>query len=114
MAMSGMNQATHDYIVFKLGQAVQILLLAQRDTPVRKNYKNFEMAIAIVRGVQKAFGDTWEATRDANTAMPELESARAKLTLVHAGEAAPSVAAATKHIDEIINALKPHLDAPTS
>jgi hypothetical protein len=30
--MPGMNQATHDYIVFKLGQALQLLLLAQRDT----------------------------------------------------------------------------------
>jgi hypothetical protein len=112
--MSGMNQATHNYIVFKLSQALQMLLLAQRDTPVRKNYKNFEMAIGIVHGVQKTFGDTWEATRDANTAMPELESTKAKLTLVHAGEAAPSVAAAIKHIDDIIKALKPHLDEPTS
>src|SRR5260370_6834261 len=112
--MTGMDQAMDEYIVFKLGQGLEVLLVAQRDTPVRKNYKNFEMAIGIVHGVQKTFGDTWDATRDANTAMPELESARAKLTLVHAGEAEPSVAAAIKHISEIINALKRHLDAPPS
>src|SRR5450759_2030690 len=110
--MSGMNQATHDYIVFKLGQALQMLLLAQRDTAVRKGYKNFDMAIGIVHECQKIFGGTWEATRDANTAMPALESAKAKLILVHAGEAATSVGVAIKHIDEIIKALKPHLDAP--
>jgi len=46
--MPGMNQATHDYIVFKLGQALQLLLLAQRDTAVRKGYRNFDMAISIV------------------------------------------------------------------
>jgi len=65
-----------------------------------------------VHECQKIFGGTWEATRDANTAMPALESAKAKLILVHAGEAATSVRAAIKHIDEIIKALKPHLDAP--
>ena len=65
--MSGMNQATHDYIVFKLGQALQLLLLAQRDTAVRKGYMNFDMAISIVRDCQKTFADTWAATRDANT-----------------------------------------------
>ncbi len=108
--MPGMNQATHDYIVFKLGQALQLLLLAQRDTAVRKGYMNFDMAISIVRDCQKTFADTWAATRDANTAAPALESAVAKLNLVHSGDAAPSVAAALRHIQEVIKALKPHLD----
>jgi len=94
--MSGMNQATHDYIVFKLGQALQMLLLAQATTAVRKGHKNFDMAIGFVHECEKIFGGTWEATRDPNTAMPALESAKAKLILVHAGEAATSVGAALR------------------
>ena len=39
LQMSGKSQATHDYIVFKLGQALQLLLLAQRDTAVQKGYR---------------------------------------------------------------------------
>jgi hypothetical protein len=58
--MSGKNQATHDYIVFELAQA--------HLASVR-----FDLAIDIVHGCQKTFGDAWEATRDAYTAMPESE-----------------------------------------
>jgi hypothetical protein len=112
--MSGKNQATHDYILFKLGQALQLLLLAQRDTAVQKGYKNFALAIDIVHGCQKTFGDAWEATRDANMAMPDMASARTKLTLLHTGAAAQSIAAATTHIDEIIKALTHHLDVSPS
>jgi len=58
--MSGMNQATHDYIVFKLGQALQCCYWRSATHQCAKNYKNFEMANGIVHGVQKTFGDTWE------------------------------------------------------
>src|ERR1700687_3814817 len=112
--MSGKNQATHDYIVFKLAEALKQLVQAQRDTVVQKGYKNFELAIDIVHRCQKTFGDAWEATRDASTAMSDMESARTKLTLLHTGLAAQSVTAATKHIDEIIKALSHHLDATPS
>ena len=107
--MSGMNQATHDYIVFKLAEALKLLVQAKYDSPVQ-GFKNFDLAIVIVRGCQKTFGDTWEATRDAIKAMPDLVSARKKLLLVNAGNAAPSVAAAIKHVDEIIKALEHHID----
>jgi hypothetical protein len=112
--MSGKNQATHDYIVFKLAEALKLLIQARRDTAVQKGYKNFDLAIEIVHGCQKTFGDAWEATRDANTAMPDMTSARTKLTLLHAGAAAQSVAAATKHIDEVITALAHHMDVAPS
>ena len=112
--MSGMNQATHDYIVFKLSEALKLLVQAQHDTPVPKSYKDFDLAIGIVCRCQKTFGDTWEATRDANTAMPDLVSARTKLALVHAGEASPSIRAAIKHIDEIIKALMHHREVSPS
>jgi hypothetical protein len=53
--MSGKNQATHDYIVFKLAEALKQLVQAQRDTVVQKGYKNFELAIDIVHsGKQRA------------------------------------------------------------
>lgn len=107
--MSGKNQATHDYIVFKLAEAVKQLVQAQRAAPVQKGYKNFDLAIDIVRSCQKTFGDAWETTRDANTAMPDMVSARTRLTLLHTGTAAQSVAAAVKHIDEIIKALTHHV-----
>lgn len=111
--MSGMNQATHDYIVFKLAEALKLLVQAKYDTPVQ-GFKNFDLAIVIVRGCQKTFGDTWEATRDAIKAMPDLVSARKKLLHVNAGEAVPSVAAAIKHVHEIIKALEHHIDVPAS
>ena len=111
--MSGMNQATHDYIVFKLAEALKLLVQAKYDTPVQ-GVKNFDLALVIVRGCQKAFGDTWEATRDAIKAMPDLVSARKKLLQVYAGEAAPSVAAAIKHVDDITKALEHHIDASAS
>lgn len=107
--MSGKNQATHDYIVFKLAEALKQLAQAQRAAPAQKGYKNFDVAIDIMHGCQKTFGDAWEATRDANTAMPDMVSARTKLTLLHTGAAALSVAAAIKHIDEIIKALMHHM-----
>jgi hypothetical protein len=112
--MSGKNQATHDYIVFKLAEALTQIVQAQKSSPVQKSYKNFDLAVDIVRGCQKAFGDAWEASRDVNTAMPDMVSARTKLTLLHTGAAAKSVAAAVKHIDEIIKALTHHLDASPS
>ena len=37
--MSGKSQATHDYIVFKLGQALQLLLLAQRAAQCKRATK---------------------------------------------------------------------------
>jgi hypothetical protein len=111
--MSGMNQATHDYIVFKLAEALKLLVQAKYDTPVQ-GFKNFDLAIVIVRGCQRTFGDTWEATRDAIRAMPDLVSARKKLLQVNAGDAAPSVAAAIKHVDEIIKALEHHIDVSAS
>ena len=111
--MSGMNQATHDYVVFKLAEALKLLVQAKYDSPVQ-GFKNFELAIVIVRGCQKTFGDTWEATRDAIKAMPDLVLARKKLLLVNAGDTAPSVAAAIKHVDEIIKALEHHLDVSAS
>jgi hypothetical protein len=112
--MSGKNQATHDYIVFKLAEALKQLVQAQRANPVQKGYKNFDLAIDVIHGCQKTFGDAWEATRDANTAMPDMVSARTKLTLLHTGTAAQSVAAAIKHIDEIIKALMHHMDSSPS
>jgi hypothetical protein len=111
--MSGMNQATHDYIVFKLAEALKLLVPAKYSTPVQ-GFKNFDLAIDIVHGCQKTFGDTWEATRDAIKAMPDLVSARKKLLLVSAGDAAPSVAAVIKHVDEIIKALEHHIDVSAS
>ncbi len=111
--MSGMNQATHDYIVFKLAEALKLLVQAKYDTPVQ-GVENFDLALVIVRGCQKTFGDTWEATRDAIKAMPDLVSARKKLLLVNAGDAAPSVAAAIKHVDDIIKALEHHIDVSAS
>lgn len=44
----------------------------------------------------------------------ERVTARTKLMRVHAGVAAPSVAAAMKHIDEIIEALTHHIDVAPS
>jgi len=111
--MSGMNQATHDYIVFKLAEALKLLVQGKYDTPVQ-GFKNFDLATVIVRGCQKTFGDTWEATRDAIKAMPDLVSARKKLLLVNAEDAVPSVAAAIKHVDEIITALEHHIDVSAS
>jgi hypothetical protein len=111
--MSGMNQATHDYIVFKLAEALKLLVRAKYDTPVQ-GFKNIDLAIDIVHGCQKTFGDTWGATRDVNRAMPDLVSARKKLLLVNAGDAAPDVAAAIKHVDEIIKALEHHIDVSAS
>jgi hypothetical protein len=109
--MSGKNQATHDYIVFKLAEALKLLVQAQRDTQVPEDYKTFDLAIGIVHGCIETFGDAWDATRDVNTAMPDMVSARSKLTLLHIGAAARSVAAAIKHIDEIIKTLTHHIDA---
>lgn len=111
--MSGMNQATHDYVVFKLAEALKLLVPAKYSTPVQ-GFKNFDSAIDIVQGCQKTFGDTWEATRDAIKAMPDLVSARKQLLLVSAGDAAPSVAAVIKHVDEIIKALEHHIDVSAS
>ncbi len=111
--MSGMNQATHDYTVFKLAEALKLLVQAKYDTPVQ-GVKNFDLALVIVRGCQKAFGDIWEATRDALKAMPDLVSARKKLLQVNTGEAAPSIAAAIKHVDDIIKALEHHIDVSAS
>ncbi len=111
--MSGMNQATHDYIVFKLAEALKLLVQAKYDTPVQ-GVKNFDLALVIVRGCQKTFGDTWEATRDAIKAMPDLVSARKRLLQVNAGEAAPSVAATIKHVDDIIKSLEHHIDVSAS
>ena len=111
--MSGMNQATHDYVVFKLAEALKLLVQAKYDTPVQ-GFKNFDLAIVIVRGCQKTFGDTWEATRDAIKSMPDLLLARKELLLVNAGGAAPSVAAAIKHVDEIVKALQHHIDVSAS
>ena len=34
--MSGKNQSTHDYIVFKLAEAAKQLVQAQRASPVQK------------------------------------------------------------------------------
>jgi hypothetical protein len=90
-----------------------LLVQAKYGTPVQ-GFKNFDLAIDIVHGCQKTFGDTWEATRDANKAMPDLVSARKKLLLVTSGDAAPSVAAAIKHVDEIIKALEHHIDVSAS
>jgi hypothetical protein len=78
--MSGMDQATHDYIVFKLAEALKLLVQAKYDTPVQ-GHEAFDLSIGIVRGCQKTFGDTWETTRDANKAMPDLISVRKKLFL---------------------------------
>jgi hypothetical protein len=111
--MSGMDQATHDYIVFKLAEALKLLVQAKYDTPVQ-GYKAFDLSIGIVRGCQKTFGDTWETTRDANKAMPDLISARKKLFLVNAGTAASSVSAAIKHFGDIIKVLEHQIDVSAS
>jgi hypothetical protein len=111
--MSEMNQAAHDYIVFKLAEALKLLVQAKYDTPVL-GYKAFDLAIGIVHGCQKTFGDTWDTTRDANKAMPDLISARRKLFLVNAGAAASSVSAAIKHFDDITTALEHRIDVSAS
>ncbi len=107
--MSAMNQATHDYIVFKLAEALKLLVPAKYSTPVQ-GFKDFDLAIDIMHGCRKTFGDTWEVTRDTLKAMPDLVSARKQLLLVNAGDAAPSIAAAINYVDEIIKALEHHID----
>ena len=111
--MSGINQATHDHIMYGLAEALKLLVLAKYDTPVQ-GYKTFDLAIDIVHGCQKTFGDTWETACDANKAMSDLILARKKLLLVNAGAEAPSVSAAIKHFDDIIKALVHHIDVSES
>ena len=111
--MSGMNQTTHDHIVYRLAETLKLLVLAKYDTPVQ-DYKTFDLVMSIVHGCQKAFGDTSETARDANQVMPDLISARRQLLLVDAAAAAPSVSAAIKHFDDIIEALEHHIDVSES
>ena len=94
--MSGMNQATHDYIVLA-GGGFGVSGTGEVRTPVQ-GFKNFDLAIVIVRGCQ-TFGDILGSNARCDQSYAGSGIGQKKLLQANAGDAAPSVVAAIKHVE---------------
>ena len=96
--LGALLHVVNDGVEARLIKAERIVLEAQKAAAPRQGYAGFDLALETIRECTRAVAD--ESTHDSAVTLRLVDAARGALVLTSGGDAALSIGAAIKLIDE--------------